>query len=284
MRPILLGLVLCLVLACAADAEPLTPKAFTDEVVRMLTPKVPAGGITVKGDLSLVVKKPGGGQLTVSLKNSYQDYLREPARLGEIVSTYVTALTTPVTAGKVDRSRIVPVIKDRQWIDEVRAQLVKEGAAAKVPEHKVEHFNEHLVIVYAEDDQQRTRYLSAAEDVGVKGAALRALAIENLTRILPKITLESHPDAEFSRLTAGGDYDASLLLLDHIWSGGQIKVEGDIVVAIPARNILLVTGSRSRKGLKAVRSIVAEAMKDSYRLTDMLFVYRNGRFVKFGRT
>lgn len=283
MRGGFFGLVLGVCLTCAAHAEPLTPKAFTDELVRVLAPKMPAGAVSVRGDLDLIIKRTGGGELKISLANSYQDYLRDPARLGEIVSTYVTAVATPVTARKVDRSRVVPVIKDRQWIDDTRAQLIKDGAT-KLPGHKVEDFNEHLMIVYAEDDPLRTRYLASAEDVGVAGAELRALAIENLKRILPKITLESHPDAEFSQLSAGGDYDASLLLLDDIWSGGQIKVDGDIVVAIPARNVLLVTGSRSRKGLKAVRAIVAEAMKGSYRLTDMLFVYRKGKFVKFGRT
>ena len=283
MRGGVFGLLLGVCLTCAAHAEPLTPKAFTDEVVRNLAPKVLGGGIAVKGELSLLVTRPGGGELTVSLANSYQDYLRDPARLGEIVSTSVAAMATPVTAGRLDRSRVVPVIKDRKWLDDMRAQLIKEGATKSFA-HKVEDFNAHLVIVYAEDDPQRTRYLAAAEDVGVAGAELRALATGNLQRILPKITLESHPDAEFSQLSAGGDYDASLLLLDHIWSSGQIKVDGDIVVAIPARNILLVTGSRSRKGLKVVRAIVAEAMKGSYPLTDVLFVYRNGKFVKFGRT
>jgi uncharacterized protein YtpQ (UPF0354 family) len=54
-------------------------------------------------------------------------------------------------------------------------------------------------------------------------------------------------------ITAGGDYEASLLLFDDIWSGGQIKVEGDIVVAVPAKNVLLITGSQNRKGLAAAR-------------------------------
>jgi hypothetical protein len=46
----------------------------------------------------------------------------------------------------------------------------------------------------------------------------------------------------------------------------------------------VVTGSRSRKGLAAVRKLAAEfAAQERYRLTETLFVYRNGRFVKFGR-
>jgi hypothetical protein len=156
MRGMLLALLLSLSLFGAADAKPLTSKAFTDEVVRQLAQKLPAGAVEVKGELTLAIRKPDGGELTVWLTNPYQDYRRAPARLGEIVSTYVDALTAPATAGKLDRSRVVPVIKDRQWVEEMRSELRKRGVTTP-PEHKVEDFNGHLVIVYAEDDPQTTR-------------------------------------------------------------------------------------------------------------------------------
>ena len=85
-------------------------------------------------------------------------------------------------------------------------------------------------------------------------------------------------------LSAGGDYEPSLLLIDDIWSSGQIKVTGDIVVAVPARDVRLVTGSRSRPGLKGIRELATKfRAQGPYGLTDTLFVYRNGRFTKFGR-
>ena len=48
-------------------------------------------------------------------------------------------------------------------------------------------------------------------------------------------------------------------------------------------NALLVTGSKDRTGLKAMRDAVAGLIKGPYHLTDALFVYRNGKFVKFGK-
>ncbi len=100
--------------------------------------------------------------------------------------------------------------------------------------------------------------------------------------LLPKIEMRRIGDILL--ISAGGDYEASLLLIDDIWSGGQIKVDGDIVVAVPARDVLLVTGSRNRTGLKKVRELAAKYVAEGrYELTDMLFVYRDGRFSKFGR-
>jgi uncharacterized protein YtpQ (UPF0354 family) len=79
-------------------------------------------------------------------------------------------------------------------------------------------------------------------------------------------------------------YEASPLLSDHIWSSGQVKVQGDIVVAIPAKDALLLTGSQNRNGLAGIRKMVAElTAQQRYALTDTLFVYRNGRCVKFGK-
>jgi Uncharacterized protein conserved in bacteria len=75
------------------------------------------------------------------------------------------------------------------------------------------------------------RYLTTQEDFGLSREALRSLAIANLKRLLPKI--EMRRVGGVGLMSAGGNYEASLLLIDDIWSGGQVKVNGDIVVAIP---------------------------------------------------
>ena len=134
---------------------------------------------------------------------------------------------------------------------------------------------------------QQTRgfsdFLMAHEEIGVDRKELRKLAVSNLSHLLPKI--EKHQVGDlFAMMSAGGDYEASLLLFDDIWRDDRMKVEGDIVVAVPAKDALLVTGSKNRKGLAVMRKMVAEISKDSrYLISDKLFVYRDGRFKKFGR-
>ena len=86
------------------------------------------------------------------------------------------------------------------------------------------------------------------EDLGVERSALRKLAVENLTRLRPKIEMHSHGNM-LAMFDVGGTYEASLLLFDSIWTDGQVKVNGDIVVAVPTGDVLLVTGSKNRKGL-----------------------------------
>ena len=80
-------------------------------------------------------------------------------------------------------------------------------------------------------------------------------------------------------VTAGGTYEASLLLLDEIWIPNAIAVQGDVVVGIPARDLLLVTGSQTPGGVDKLRQVVnATAQDANYKLTNTLFVRRNGRF------
>ena len=139
-----------------------------------------------------------------------------------------------------------------------------------------------LIILYAEDSPKNIRYLGPKdlELAKIERSELKALACTNLQRLLPKI--ERHGTNGLYMITAGGDYEASLLLLDSIWSGGQMDIKGDIVVAIPTRDLLLVTGSRNAQGIEKVKQMVKEASTGgSYRLTQKLFVYRNGRFSEF---
>jgi uncharacterized protein YtpQ (UPF0354 family) len=276
-----LALLCCVMVFCGVGrAETLSSQAFTQEFAQALTGALPSASVTVKGDLALSVKETSGLDRTIFLTNAYREYSLDPKRFGDIVKGFVAAMSRSGPApAKLDRARIVPVIKDRQWLVDLHKMHKAQG---KEQEHLSENFNNELVIVYAEDDATRMRYLTTSEDIGVGRQELRALAVENLKRILPKI--EMRGDDHVLLVSAGGDYEPSLLLIDEIWTGGQVKVNGDIVVAVPARDVLLVTGSRDRTGLKQVRELAAKFVAQGpYGLTDTLFVYRNGRFAKFGR-
>ena len=166
----------------------------------------------------------------------------------------------------------MPVISDRPWLAQLRDIFIKQDASQQPV---FDDFNNELVVVYAEDSNSRTRYLSSSERIDIPRSELRRLAIDNLMRVMPKIEMRQHDDA-FAMITSHPDYGE--LLVDDIWSGGQIKVDGDTVVAVPAKDVILVTGSRNRKGLKAVRSIAHELAQGRYGLIDTLFVYRGGKF------
>jgi len=142
-----------------------------------------------------------------------------------------------------------------------------------------EPFNSELTIVYAEDRPSSIRFLMTRDDVG-DHAKLRDLALGNLKHLLPKIEMRALPYGTFV-ISTGGNYEASLLLADSIWSDGQIKVDGDIVVAVPLEDALLITGSNNPAGIMRLRALAADLAAGPYGLTASLFVYRGGKWLKF---
>jgi uncharacterized protein YtpQ (UPF0354 family) len=265
--------------AAPKNAAPdVAPRAFTEKVAAGLAARLPNYTFTVTGDFDISRRDPDGGEADLRTRNFYDDYKRDAANLAKIVDVIAAATTSNCCGGKLDLARIVPVIKDRAWLDDNRPALKVKGLDL---DFVFEDFNDQLVIVYAEDSEHNTRYLISNENIGDR-KDLRARAVDNLARLLPKI--EKMTMGGFSMVSAGGDYEASLLLFDDMWRDGQIKVDGDIVVAVPAKDMLMVVGSKDRKGIALMRKLAAEEVaKSRYRLTDTLFVYRGGRFVKYGR-
>ena len=142
-----------------------------------------------------------------------------------------------------------------------------------------EPFNDELSIVYVEDRPVSLRFLTTRDDVGDR-AKLRELALVNLRKLLTKVEMAGGEDGIWIANT-GGNYEASLLLSNRMWSSGQIKVDGDIVVAVPIKEALFVTGSENKKGIARLRALAAELATGPYALTTALFVYRDGTFVRF---
>jgi uncharacterized protein YtpQ (UPF0354 family) len=143
-----------------------------------------------------------------------------------------------------------------------------------------EPYNEELTIFYVEEQSKSFRFLTTEDDVGDR-AKLHELALVNLRRLVPKIQMQPGEDGILF-IEAGGAYEASLLPANRLWLSGQIKVDGDIVAAVPIEQALLVTGSHNSAGLKRLRALAkAVVAAGPPALSSALFVYREGKFVRF---
>lgn len=279
----ILALMACiLALGVHAASDVLSPEQFTEEFRAALATAMPNATVTVIEPLHLSVKAPQGETARALLDNAYSEYSGNPAAKSDVIARYVASFADSTKeSGPLNPRQIVPVIKDRGWSKDVK-RAAKARGADSTAEQVVEELNEDLVIVYAEDTPQNIRYFGPKDlqEAGVQKNQLRALAIENLRRILPPPEAVNGP--LISMLTAGGDYVPSLLLIDEIWSGDKLDVEGEIVVAIPTRDVLLFTGSKNKEGVKKLRELAKKTAADGpYSLTDRLFVYRDGTFKRF---
>lgn len=286
MKLLLRIIVIIISFAYLAEADVLSPSAFTSSYVEVLQSKAPKLRIAIKGPLELQVIDAESEELTVFLDNAYSEYKLNTAKHKEVLEKYVNASLATIRNRKadVDPSKIVPIVKHRAFLNEVKQSLRERGFAAdKFDELYVyEMYNNDLVILYAEDTPKNIRYLieDDLKTMKIEKTGLKELAVNNLKSLLPRIQLYGSEGTYM--IDAGGHYEASLLLFDSIWRGDQIKVDGEIIVAIPTRDILLITGNKDQKGLKTIRELAAKTFEEGpYSLTAQLFVYRDGKFIPY---
>lgn len=135
-----------------------------------------------------------------------------------------------------------------------------------------------LIVWYAFDEPTCFTILTQRDlarlKVDLKG--LNDIALSNLRRIIPETQVHRLSNDVFV-LTCGGNFEATTLLLDEVWEQMSAKVQGDLVVAVPARDILVFAGSNNREGLAHMRSKVSEILETGDHLLTRSFLMRRGK-------
>jgi uncharacterized protein YtpQ (UPF0354 family) len=83
--------------------------------------------------------------------------------------------------------------------------------------------------------------------------ALRRQAVSNLDSLLDAVRVHGQPPA---LMLSFQGFESSLVLADPFWDGLEGSVPGELVIGVPARDVVIITGSRSRSGIeKAQRAV-----------------------------
>jgi hypothetical protein len=209
---------------------------------------------------------------TLYFDNLWRNYRSDPEGMVAAIERSARIFSSP--PGKPgdlpDKSSIVPLIKDNGYLDVARN---KETGAVPFAH---EHFVGDLWIVYAVDtpDAMKTLPIKDMKEMGLDPLQIKQLASENLRRIVPPI--KRHGDGPVYMLAAGGDYEASLLLFDDVWEQMKELVTGDIVAAVPSRDVLLFTDSASKEGLEQMRASITEVLNSAGYLVSGTMLRRTG--------
>lgn len=260
----------------------LTKGQFTKEYHKRASELKPHLKYRIIDDLHLVSTYEGN-DFQHFLENAYSEYRLEPTDLDSVIIRYINASDDLYkTVDTIVIERIVPVIKDKNYITDIQRSLSKKGGVKATTDLVFDNYNEELVIIYAEDQESSIKYFSNEDFInsGFPRDSLLSESIKNLDRILPSI--ERVGENGFYGLIAGGDYEASLILFESMWNKDNFQVKGDIVVAIPTRDLLIVTGSEDSAGLERMRTTVKESYEDgSYFLTTGSFIWPGKKFEKY---
>ncbi|MBC6458253.1 DUF1444 family protein [Actinomadura sp. HBU206391] len=145
---------------------------------------------------------------------------------------------------------IVPIMRAR-----VPVELRLEFPPAPDAEPVREPFAGDLYASYALELPDRYEYVARRHcaELGIEPGALRAQAAGNLRTRRPDLSMNWYPDAKAVSIGLGNDLEAGLLLDDSLMEKLAQDVEGDLVVAVPSREVFVATGTAHPDGLEKLR-------------------------------
>jgi uncharacterized protein YtpQ (UPF0354 family) len=133
-----------------------------------------------------------------------------------------------------------------------------------------------LTILYAFDVGAHYEIASKKDldRLGVTKDELHNRAIQNLRAL--KLEVRANQGGRVTMLTAGGNYEATLLLLPEIWDSVTQMVSGQIIVSVPARDILFVTGDADAENLAELRRLTSKMIEQADKPLSRVFLRWNG--------
>ncbi|MFG2003620.1 DUF1444 domain-containing protein [Spirillospora sp. NPDC048911] len=99
-------------------------------------------------------------------------------------------------------------------------------------------------------------------ELGVAPDELRRRAAVNLRNRRPDLTLSWYPDVRAVTVSLGGGLESGLLLDDGFLDKLAQDVEGDLVVAVPARDVFVATGTGHPDGVEKLRWAVNQVWSE----------------------
>jgi hypothetical protein len=227
---------------------------------------------SAESPLRLEAETRGGAQLVIDLERLYADIVR--LRPEDRKQRFEDQLAASLDAARAadgelpepTRDQIIPMLKNTAWVASSPEQLA------------VAPFVSDIAIVFAFD---RPRSLTYAREVdiaqlGVAPAELLSLSLHNIRTRLPA-DLGTQGDGRSFLFTAGGNVEASLVLLPEIWDQLERQLPGEILSCVLARDVCLVTSTGIPGGiasLEAARKRIETGMPAADMISRTLLVRR----------
>jgi uncharacterized protein YtpQ (UPF0354 family) len=253
---------------------------FRDRFIATVRELRPLVEIRVTGDLEIELVEPDSGKrMDIWLGRAYKEFERDPKKADEIIRRHLGFVEdgqAPSSASTL-LDAIVPMIKDRSWVESQRSATAKISPGAPF-DMWIEDYNAELVVAYAEF--RTSLWFVTRKDVAASGKSydeLRVIALENLRRRTHQRTV--HGDRQPYLVAVGGNLEASVILDDHLWTSGLVEVAGGLLIGIPDRDSLLVTGVTEPDDVFRLASAVDSLYRsEPYPITDQLFARSADRF------
>ncbi len=276
-----LFIIVLLFASCNAKPDLMTEKEFATILLDSLQSKYPSKQFSLQNDNCIVIIKDQKEDFQFFLDNAYIQFKQSPEKADQVINAFIAAL--PDLNHKQEKKMLVddimPVIKSQLFFDQAREATKGRGKSFELIAEK---YTDELYVTYGLDHDNKIQFLKKEDlkELAVPEDSLRAIAVRNLYKKLPQ--MEKHGSDGYYMVTAGGYYESSLILLPTMWQKEKFPVTGDFVVAIPNRDILLITGSQDMKGLNILKKSVENSFNSgNYPISEHLYKWNGIKFELF---
>jgi uncharacterized protein YtpQ (UPF0354 family) len=175
---------------------------------------------------------------------------------------------------KLTEDLIVPILKGTAAASSGAAAFALPPEDAPV----VRPFVADIVVMYAFNLPDRLQYISRRELalMGANESQLHAKAVDNLPAHLHEIKLNDLNGGVYG-VSCGGTLEASLLLLEPVWQQLASYLPGIPLAAVPARDLLIVSGSNQPQAFSRIKQAGAIALADPSQEISKVVLWRQGQ-------
>lgn len=222
-----------------------------------------------------------GKEVTLFADNAYEAYRKDKYTLVPTLQRYLNSYGED--HGReiaLQADNVVPVVRGVQELQQLKVYIARQKIKDSVINMLHENYNEDLSICYAIDTKYSVSYLAEKDfdSLGIARDSLRTVAIRNLRS---RLDIKREGADGVYLLVADGNYESSLILLPELWKKEELLVDGDFVVAVPCRDVLLITGSRNKDGIKKLNELASKYYEEnSYFISKKLFRWDGKKFIR----
>lgn len=172
---------------------------------------------------------------------------------------------------------IVPLVRGEV---DAAVQGIKNGTYPQIGEHLAGD----VWVVYAFNEPEMFLPVTSMDlqRLNIAPADLRGLSLRNLRAAIPPVgRKEKRSWVMLTLPNSGGNFEASLMLLDDLWAEEEQHVSGDLVAIVPARDVLAFTGSKNPELSGFARQSGETFSQMPHHVSKQAFVRKNGKWEVF---
>jgi len=189
----------------------------------------------------------------------------------------------PEQKREIDLAKVIIRVK----AGDVNIELKQEGKVVKIEDAQQPAFadyQENFKLGLAMDMGHSYQYISnklLEESEFSFGDLIEAGRVNILKEIKGNIQLVGNPEEGMVMITCGGNHESALIMFDEFWEQVEGTIKSDICMAIPVRDMLLVTNFYNAKGMDDLRANIQKLYHDPNQrghISNHLYLRKEGRW------